>query len=77
MKDLSIFIGWKRAIGAIRSDFWVRRTVAETACYQWLHPVTRLWVDEPDQISMPCFATYEEAYSAALENERLVVEAKP
>ncbi len=43
-------------------EWWVRFTGSD-AIYRWLHP-QGVWVEEPDQIGMPLFKTYQEAWAA-------------
>lgn len=43
---------------------WVRWCGCD-GIYRWLHPVEDVWVEEPNQIDMPNFASYDEARAAA------------
>lgn len=36
--------------------------------YRWLHPVSRKWIEENDQIYMPTFPDYKSARMAADES---------
>lgn len=48
-------------------EIWVRWTGAD-GIYRWLHPVDSWWVEEPDQINMPLFFSYDAARKAADES---------
>lgn len=45
-------------------QIWVRWTGYD-GIYRWLHPDTKQWVEEPNQINMPMFPDYHSAREAA------------
>ena len=56
----SLVVGWKKVENGIRKECWLRWTSPD-GLYFWLHPIEGRWVGEPDQRTMPTFASYEKA----------------
>jgi hypothetical protein len=59
----SLTVGWRKCVGGVASECWLRWT-SPRGLYYWLHPTENRWVSEPEQITMPTFSTAEEAWAA-------------
>jgi hypothetical protein len=68
----SLTIGWRKNVGGVKTECWLR-WCSPLGIYYWLHPIEGRWVEEPEQITMPTFATYEAASKAYYHVEKPVV----
>lgn len=69
----SLMIGWKKEAGGVKRDCWIRWTSPD-GLYYWHHP-NGCWVGEPDQIQMPMYPTYEDAYEVYIGLQKPVIPA--
>lgn len=72
----TLVVGWKAKTDAVtKGEYWVLWT-SPGGLYYWLHPTENRWVGEPEQKTMPTFATYALADAAMLAAPRPVVDEK-